>query len=135
MKVVLDTNVLVSGMFWTGPSNQNLQAWISGSLVLMYTEEILNEYTNVVERYQDLYTRVDGRAVLRLVGFSGHRVDSLPLEKQVCADPDDDKFNACALAAKCRVIISGDRHLLDVDGYESFKVMNPRSFVDKFLSH
>lgn len=135
MMVVLDTNVLVSGMFWTGPPNQILKAWFSGSLVLVYTEEILNEYTSVVQRYQAMYTQVDGRRVLGLLELSGHRVDPLQLDNQICTDPDDDKFIACALAVPCPMIVSGDRHLLDVDGFEGIKAMSPRAFVDRFLSH
>lgn len=135
MMVVLDTNVLVSGMFWTGPPNQILKAWISGLLTPIYTEEIFQEYTGVVQRYQAMYTLVDARRVLRLLEISGSRVIPARLEHQVCADPDDDKFLACALGAECGVTIIGDRHLLDVDGFEGIRVLTPRSFVDLYLDH
>lgn len=127
MNVVLDTNVLISGLFWTGPPRRILQAWMTGSIELFHTEEIFEENAAVVHRHQALYTLVDARKVLRLLEFSGNRVEPLSLDKQVCSDPDDDKFIACALAAGCRVIISGDRHLLDADGYEGIRVMTPPS--------
>ncbi len=55
------------------------------------------------------------------------------LEESVCEDPDDDKFFACTLASGSRVIISGDKHLLRVSGYEGIEVLKPREFVDRFL--
>ncbi|HLA08203.1 MAG TPA: PIN domain-containing protein, partial [Anaerolineales bacterium] len=55
------------------------------------------------------------------------------LKEPVCEDPDDDKFLACVLASGSRVIISGDRHLLKVSGYEGIEVLKPRNFVDRYL--
>jgi predicted nucleic acid-binding protein len=51
----------------------------------------------------------------------------------VCDDPDDDKFIACAIAAKCKMIVSGDKHLLKVSGFKGIGVIRPREFVDKYL--
>jgi predicted nucleic acid-binding protein len=51
----------------------------------------------------------------------------------VCEDPDDDKFLACAIAGKSKIIISGDTHLLKVSGYEGIKVLRPRKFFDEYL--
>lgn len=55
------------------------------------------------------------------------------LSESVCEDPDDDKFFACALASGSKVIVSGDKHLLKVSGYQGIEVLKPREFVDKFL--
>jgi len=52
------------------------------------------------------------------------------LESQVCEDPDDNKFIACAIAAKVKAIVSGDKHLLDISGYNNIVVLKPRKFVD-----
>ena len=48
-----------------------------------------------------------------------------PLPQQVCTDPDDDKFLACALAASAKVICSGDKALLKTSGYRGIKVLTP----------
>lgn len=58
---------------------------------------------------------------------------SVTLEEPICADPDDDKFFACALASGGRIIISGDKHLLKVSGYRGIQVLKPREFVDSYL--
>jgi predicted nucleic acid-binding protein len=56
------------------------------------------------------------------------------LGKLVCADPEDDKFLACALAAGAEIIVSGDKQLLDVTGWRGIEVLRPRTFVEKYLS-
>jgi predicted nucleic acid-binding protein len=58
---------------------------------------------------------------------------SLQLPAPVCADPDDDKFIACALASNAKIICSGDRHLLDVNGYQGIEIIKPRAFTEKYL--
>ena len=51
--------------------------------------------------------------------------------KGVCDDPDDDKFFACALASGSNLsVVSGDRHLLRVSGYQNIEVLKPRDFLD-----
>ena len=56
------------------------------------------------------------------------------LPAPVCVDPDDDKFIACALAGKIKVIVSGDKHLLQVSGYRDISVLKPREFFEAYLS-
>jgi len=56
-----------------------------------------------------------------------------PLPERVCEDPDDDKFLACAIACGEKLVVSGDKHLLTVSGYEGVIVMKPREFVDQYL--
>jgi predicted nucleic acid-binding protein len=51
----------------------------------------------------------------------------------VSADPDDDKFIACALSSGSKLIVSGDKHLLDVNGYRGIEILKPRPFIDKYL--
>jgi predicted nucleic acid-binding protein len=51
----------------------------------------------------------------------------------VSDDPDDDKFLACARSAGVPIVVSGDKHLLEVSGWESIDVLKPRQFVDRYL--
>jgi predicted nucleic acid-binding protein len=57
-----------------------------------------------------------------------------PLPESVCRDPGDDKFLACAVAAKVKRIVSGDKDLLSVSGYRGIEVIKPRDFVRGYLS-
>lgn len=133
LKVVLDTNVFVSGVFFSGPPYQILQAWQSGEFELVVSQEILDEYRRVGEILAGERPAIDLDPILNFVIERAKVYESVKLKEPVCEDPDDDKFIACALASGSRVIISGDRHLLKVSGYEGIEVLKPRNFVDRYL--
>jgi len=133
VKVVLDTNVFISGIFFTGPPYQILRAWHEARLHLCVSAEILQEYVEVAERLASQFPPIDLQRILALLAAEAHVFRASPLPGPVSEDPDDDKFFACAIAAGSRLIVSGDRHLLRVSGYERIEVMRPRSFVDEHL--
>jgi putative PIN family toxin of toxin-antitoxin system len=110
MKVVLDTNVLVSGILFTGPPQRILPAWSEGRFELVFTSDIHDEYRRVAAELQRQFPRVDLAAALDQVLVHAHAVPSAVLDGRVCADPDDDKFLACALASGAGTIVSGDKH-------------------------
>jgi predicted nucleic acid-binding protein len=56
------------------------------------------------------------------------------LGQRVCRDPDDDKFLACAIAGKTKIVVSGDKDLLATSGYAGITVLTPRGFVDRYLT-
>jgi uncharacterized protein len=60
-------------------------------------------------------------------------VNAPPLASRVCEDPDDDKFLAAALAGGAKVLLSGDKHLLRVSGWQSIEILKPRQFADRLL--
>lgn len=133
MRVVLDTNVFVSGVFFGGPPRKILQAWRSGRLNLVISPEILEEYRRVGEILREDYDGVDLGPILHLVTMGAELVAAPPLKERVVTDPDDDKFLACALASKAQVIVSGDRALLKVSGWHGLTVLSPRAFSDEYL--
>ena len=57
-------------------------------------------------------------------------VFAAPLDSQVREDADDDVFLACAVAAKVKIVCSGDRHLLACDGWNDIEVLTPRMFYN-----
>ena len=134
MKVVLDTNVLVSGILFTGPPHQILLAWSEGRFELVFTSNIHEEYRRVAAQLQQQFPRVDLTAALDLVLVNAHAFPPVALDGRICTDPDDDKFLACAIASGARTIVSGDKHLLSVSGYRGIEVLRPRAFVDRYLA-
>jgi hypothetical protein len=72
MKVVLDTNVLVSGILFTGPPHQILLAWSDGRFELVFSADIHEEYRRVVSELQRQFPRVDFEAALDLVLVNAH---------------------------------------------------------------
>jgi putative PIN family toxin of toxin-antitoxin system len=134
MKVILDTNVLVSGIFFTGPPYQIIKAWHDRKLKLVISPEILEEYQRVGAALAEKFSAIDLGKILDLVTIKAEMVQAQSLSEPVCVDPDDDKFLACALASKCNVIVSGDKHLLDVSGFRDIRVLKPRDFLDEYLA-
>lgn len=135
MRVILDTNVFVSGVFFTGPPYQILKAWHDGKLKLVISPEIFEEYQRVGAALAEQFPLIDLRRILELVTIKVEMVHAKSLSEPVCVDPDDDKFLACALASKSRMVVSGDKHLLNVSGFRAIRVLKPRGFVDEYLSN
>jgi len=133
MKVVLDTNVFISGVFYSGPPYQILKAWREGRISLLISDEIFAEYQRVGELLSNKFPKVDLGPFLELLAINTEFVTPKKLHNPVCEDPDDDKFFACALAGQSQLIISGDKHLLKVSEYKGIKVLRPRKFVDDYL--
>jgi putative PIN family toxin of toxin-antitoxin system len=133
LKVVMDTNVFVSGVFFSGPPYQILKAWQSGEFELVVSQEILDEYRRVAEILAEERPKIDLNPILTFVIEHAKVYQPVELKEPVCEDPDDDKFFACALASGSKVIVSGDKHLLKVSGYHDVEVLKPREFVDRYL--
>ena len=133
MKIILDTNVFISGIFFSGPPYQILQSWRDGRIKLVLSPEILDEYQRVAESLSGKFPGIDLTLFLEMIVIEAeiHQVEPLP--EPVSADPDDDKFIACALSSGNKLIVSGDKHLLDVDGYQGVEILKPRTFIDKYL--
>ena len=133
MRVVLDTNVFVSGIFFTGPPYQILKAWHQQRLGIVVSPPILEEYRGVGKRLSDQFPGVDLIPILELVAARAVHVETVQLVEPVCDDPDDDKFIACAISGRAQYIVSGDKHLLKQSGYKGLEIITPRRFVDKCL--
>lgn len=94
MRIVLDTNVFVSGVFFGGVPGRILEAWRDGKLMLVLSPEILDEYRRVGHRLSRQYPGVHLEPFLRLVVVHGEVIEVPELSQSVAADPDDDKFLA-----------------------------------------
>ena len=132
IKIVLDTNVFISGIFWSGPPAKILSAWEQGMIKVVYSRDVLDEYIRVANILNKKYPEVDIAPFINLVTIYGQLIKAVELKEQVSCDPDDDKFVAAALTANCP-IISGDSDLLDIDGYAGISVMKPSLFVKHHL--
>jgi uncharacterized protein len=120
VKVVLDTNVFISGVFFSGPPYQILEAWRDGKIQIIVSLEILDEYQRVGEILAEGHPNIDLKPLLDYVIRNAESFAAPPLPEAVCEDPDDDKFFACALASESTVnVLRGeDLHLyLACTGY------------------
>lgn len=133
MKIVLDTNVLVSDIFFSGPPYQILKAWQERIIKIATSEEILLEYQRVVKELSSQFPAININQILKLVTMYTDVVDTHRFPIRICENPDDDKFISCALASKSKIIVSGDKHLVKISGYQGIGVIKPRDFLENHL--
>jgi putative PIN family toxin of toxin-antitoxin system len=134
VKAVLDTNVVMSGVFFGGVPGRILSAWRTGRFQLVLSASIVAEYREVAAELTSRYGGSEFELFAGLLLMKSEVVDApefFPVP--VCSDPDDDKFLACAQASMAPVIVSGDRHLLAVSGWRGIEVLRPRTFLDRHL--
>ena len=134
-RAVIDTNVLVSALFNpAGAPARVLECWRKQKFVLCASSAVLAEYYDTVTRkFKTVEAARKNRALLAEIELKRVRIPAPPeLRGCVPGDPDDEKFMECAVAAKA-VIVSGDKHLLNCDGYRGIAVLKPADFVRKVL--
>jgi len=76
---------------------------------------------------------VDIDKIIELFTIYGELIETKNISVSVCEDPDDNKFIECAIASNCKLIISGDKHLLNITNYQGISVLKPREFVDNYI--
>lgn len=133
MRIILDTNVFISGIFFSGPPSQILKAWENQSFQIVLSQQILDEYQRVAEDLSLKFPVVDISPIIELITIYGQFTDTQGVNIAICEDPDDDKFIECAIAGKCDIIVSGDRHLLKLAEYKGVKILKPRDFIKQYL--
>ena len=98
MKLIIDTNVFISGIFFSGPPHHILDAWRHGKVSLIISPDILDEYRRVGEKLATQFPGVDLEPWIELLMLRTSLLNAPPLAENACDDPDDDKFLACAIA-------------------------------------
>ncbi len=131
MNVVLDTNVFVAGVFFSGPPATILGTWRAGRITLVISPPIMDEYRRVVHELAAQFPAIDPGPPLELLAVHARLVKAPPLPETVCTDPTDDMFLACAIAGDSRVVVSGDKALLHTSGYRGIEVLTPRAFLSR----
>jgi putative PIN family toxin of toxin-antitoxin system len=138
IRVVLDTNVLVSGLTThDGPSVQIINAVQAEDLQVVISLAIIEEFNeviirpNLLQKYPEVSQFVDD--LLDFLRANAILVEGKPENPLILDDPDDDFVVACAIDGQADYIVSGDSHLLELGQYLGIAIMNPRQFVDKVL--
>jgi putative PIN family toxin of toxin-antitoxin system len=129
MRIVCDTNVIISGILFGGDPRVILRAVFRRRLEAFVSVAILNELRDVLSRRKFRMTtgRVDAAMELVRKTFTCVTIDE-PVAG-VAVDPDDDRVLEAALAAGAEVIISGDKHLLCLGAWRGIRIQTPAEFA------
>jgi putative PIN family toxin of toxin-antitoxin system len=130
MRVVVDTNVALSGLLWQGPPNQILKWARDAILEIVAYEETTAELKRVLqyERFAQRLSMLETNAAEAFAYFL-NLVSFVPtpalIPQEIVEDPFDNFFLALASHNNASLIISGDRHLLDLREYQRIQIVTP----------
>ena len=137
MRAVVDTNVLLSGLFWHGAPHALLAQVRAGALSIASSPALLAELTDVMGRakFDSILVRSNtsrDRALAEIRQLA-EILDPPPLQQRVCRDPDDDAVLALALAARVDVIVSGDDDLLELANFQGIPIVKPTEALRRIV--
>ena len=137
IKIVIDTNILISGTFWNGAPYSIIRLIDLGEVILIMSRPIFAEYDIVVRRDEIMdktaYEEAKIKSVREILQ-TALIVNPVNRIKFVIEDPDDDKFIEAAHEGKADYIISRDRHLLKLKNYEDIQIITPEEFLRRYNS-
>ena len=133
MRVVLDTNVVVSALVWGGVPYKLIEAASAGEIELITSPALLTELRNVLSR-EHLASRLAAQRstveqAIALYSELAITVSPLSTPRVVPGDADDDHVIAAAVAGTAEIVISGDRHLLSLGSHQGISIVNAADAV------
>lgn len=131
MRVVLDTNVVVSALLFTGISSKFVSLWQHRAITPLVSRSILEEYLRVLSYPKFKLTEGEIKDLIQEEILPYVEVVKRQRGLRVVErDPSDDKFVECAVAGKAQVIISGDKGLLSIGHYRRIVIQSPAQFLN-----
>lgn len=131
-KVVIDTNIYISAIFWGGKPREVVD-WRDGNIMIFTSLAIEEE---ISEKLRTKFKLDEEEVNQILLDFSTFTIPA-KVTKQIQAvadDPDDDKFVECAVCCNVDYIVSGDTHLLNLKEYAGIKILRASEFLSTLSS-
>ena len=133
MKILIDTNILISGLFFHGLPKKLLSEMDFEKFNVCVNKEIVSEYVEKIDKKFSKAKYVLDKE-LHEKFFSNLQKFEIKSDLKICRDPDDDKFINCAIDAKAIYIVSGDNDLLTIKNFAGIEIVTAREFYDKYLA-
>jgi putative PIN family toxin of toxin-antitoxin system len=131
IRTVIDTNVIVSAILFGGIPGKLISLWKSGHIQPLASKDIIDEYIKVLTYPKFNLSEREINYILYNEILPYFEVVTLKSGQAIIPeDPSDDKFLHCAKAGKASVIISGDRHLINLKSYSKIKILTPSQFLE-----
>ena len=130
MRIVVDTNVIASAIFFGGKPYQLLHHIMEDRVNVVASKEIVDEYEEIVLRFKQKYPSISTRIPLQEI-LSRFEIIRVSSDIHVSRDPDDDKFISCAVDGKCLYIVSGDSDLLSIGNYGDIEILTIADFLNR----
>ncbi len=133
LRIVLDTNVMISAIINNGTSRRLLREIIQDKHILITSEQILTELESVLSRAK---FKMDENEIKKIIGVMISSCDVKKTKskfKIVKDDPDDDMFINIAYDGKADCIVSGDKDLLKIKKFRSVKIFAVKEMLEIML--
>lgn len=135
IRLVLDTNILISTALPGSRLRELAEAWQDGRCCLLISPEIFDEYLRVFAYPKFGLSMEEIRRILEHdVWPYAEQIKITSRVNIITADPSDDKFLACALDGRADYIVSGDRHLLSLGQFRHIPILTARQFLTHLAS-
>ena len=135
VKIVLDTNILISSLLFKGELAGGVDLWKKGKIIPIFSRDTFDEFKTVLEYPKFSLTAQEMKVIIEEEVLPFFEVIEVADKiKGVCRDADDDKFIACAVSASADFIVTGDRDLLDIGRYKSVRILSVSEFLRMFKS-
>ena len=135
IKVVLDTNVWLSGLFWEGEASEIIKLAENKIITPLITEEILQEIADVLSKEKKFQIFLNERkqnieAVIKKIISISEIIETTNKLDIIKKDPSDNRFIETALEGNTKYIISYDKHLLDLKEFNEIRIIKPNEFLE-----
>lgn len=128
-KIVVDTNTLISAVGWAGNPNELFSRIMSGDYHLYISPATFAEFKRVLDYPKFGFTPAQKATFIGIVAAVGIMVEPKETINVITADPSDNRFLECAIAANADVLISGDQHLLSLKTYHGISILTVAAFL------
>jgi putative PIN family toxin of toxin-antitoxin system len=130
MRAVIDTNVIVSAVFFKGNPRAILDKLSDNKFELICSQKIIEEYVRVIDYFAKKYDKELGNFSASFI-IESATIIKVSHYGKYCRDPNDDKFINCARTANAKYIVSGDKDLLVLNKIEDIEIVTPKEFLSK----
>ncbi len=137
MKVVVDTNIIVSGFLWRGPSHQIMDLASDRKIEIATTRLLFDELDQTLH-YRKFKTRLRNAGLaVRDIKFNASQILKFIRRStagpSVLADPLDDELLGCAIDFQASAVVTGDKKILDVGSIQDIPIMRASQFLQKYF--
>jgi len=132
MKVVIDTNTLISGLFWSGPPRQILNLARERKIELHLNESILKEFSRVLRYPKFGLSDDDLKPIIKEILSIAIMNAQTCTQSFIPQDPADDIVVRCAVDSSADCLVTGDHHILWSKAAIGAKIMSAAEFLAYF---
>lgn len=130
LKVVLDTNIIVSALLFHGELSGLVRLWKNGTFIPVVSKDTFDEFRAVLHYPKFSLTAPEIDALLKEEILPYIKVVDLTATiTGICSDPHDDKFLSCAVSASADYIVTGDRQFRSLKEFQAIKIVTPAEFM------